>query len=75
MTRAHHAVDLANGEEVDAEGKANWLRADRWLTRLPENIEVTLLADRGFGYAELYDELSWLVGFIVRFRENIPVGR
>src|SRR5690606_40446166 len=32
-------------------------RLHKWL---PENIEVTLLADRGFGYAELYDELSWL---------------
>lgn len=47
-------------------------RLHKWL---PENIEVTLLADRGFGYAELYDELSWLGwDYIVRFRENILVG-
>ena len=47
-------------------------RLDRWL---PDSIEITLLADRGFGYAELYEQLGdqgW--DYVIRFRENIIVA-
>jgi hypothetical protein len=43
---------------------------------LPEEVHVTLLADRGFGYAELYRMLEgnrW--DFVLRFRENIFVTK
>jgi hypothetical protein len=41
---------------------------------LPETVGVTLMADRAFGYAELY-ELLGLYGwdYVLRFRENILV--
>jgi hypothetical protein len=43
-------------------------------TWLPDTIEITLLADRGFGYAELYEQLGdWGWDYVVRFRENIIV--
>lgn len=44
-------------------------------TWLPETVSVTLLADRAFGYAELYELLGtygW--DYIIRFRENIIVA-
>lgn len=42
---------------------------------LPKHIEVTLLADRGFGKVELYDLLE-LLGwdYVIRFRGAIRVG-
>lgn len=43
---------------------------------LPEEVHVTLLGDRGFGYAELYRVLEkshW--DFVLRFRENIFVTK
>lgn len=42
---------------------------------LPETVSVTLMADRAFGYGELYERLSmygW--DYILRFRENILVA-
>jgi hypothetical protein len=47
-------------------------RLHRWL---PETVRVTLMGDRAFGYAELY-ELLGLYGwdYILRFRENILVS-
>jgi hypothetical protein len=42
---------------------------------LPETVSVTLMADRAFGYAELYGLLGtygW--DYIIRFRENIIVA-
>lgn len=44
----------------------------RWL---PETVAVTLMGDRAFGYAELY-ELLGLYGwdYVLRFRENILVA-
>jgi hypothetical protein len=41
---------------------------------LPENVNITLLADRAFGYQELYallEGLGW--DFVIRFRGNILV--
>ena len=44
-------------------------------TWLPDTIEITLLADRGFGYAELYEQLGdWGWDYVIRFRENIIVA-
>ena len=42
---------------------------------LPEDVSVTLLADRGFGDQKRYDHLE-LLGFnyVIRFRENIEVA-
>lgn len=41
---------------------------------LPENVDITLLADRAFGYQELYALLSGLGwDFVIRFRGNILV--
>ena len=42
---------------------------------LPVTVSVTLMADRAFGYAELY-ELAGMYGwdYIIRFRENIIVA-
>jgi len=42
---------------------------------LPVAVSVTLMADRAFGYAELYELLGtygW--DYVIRFRENIIVG-
>ena len=43
---------------------------------LPETVKITLMGDRAFGYAELY-ELLGLYGwdYILRFRENIFVAQ
>lgn len=47
-------------------------RLHRWL---PESVEITLLADRGFGYAELYEELGILGwDYVIRFRDNILIA-
>lgn len=41
---------------------------------LPENTQVTILADRGFGYVELYRELMRLgFSFVIRFKGNTKV--
>lgn len=41
---------------------------------LPDNTRVTLLADRGFGYQELYDVLGTLGwDYAIRFRQDIYV--
>jgi len=46
-------------------------RLDGWLS---ENTRVTLLADRGFGYQELYDVLGTLGwDYVIRFRQDIYV--
>jgi hypothetical protein len=42
---------------------------------IPEQVGVTLVADRGFGKRELYrllESLHW--DFVIRFRENIAVA-
>jgi len=59
---------------------AGWRNAheDRLLGRLrevlPEGVQVTVLADRGFGDAKLYGLLEELCfDYIIRFRENIAV--
>jgi len=59
---------------------AGWRNAheDRLLGRLrevlPEGVQVTVLADRGFGDAKLYELLEELCfDYIIRFRENIAV--
>ena len=40
----------------------------------PENIVITILADRGFGYVEFYTELERLgFHYVVRFKGNINV--
>lgn len=47
-------------------------RLHRWL---PDTVSVTLLGDRGFGYAELYrhlESLHW--DYIIRFRQDVVVG-
>jgi hypothetical protein len=43
---------------------------------LPVGTEVVVLADRGFGYTELFDHLLGIPGFrfVVRFRANIIVA-
>ena len=43
---------------------------------LPEGIFVTVVADRGFGYMELFERLEQELGFayIIRFKGNILVG-
>lgn len=47
---------------------------DRLHELLPENVGVTLLADRGFGNQERYKHLNLLGwGFVIRFRDNIIV--
>jgi hypothetical protein len=41
---------------------------------LPQNTRITLLADRGFGYQELYDVLGTLGwDYVIRFRQDIYV--
>lgn len=41
---------------------------------IPENVQVVLLADRGFGSQEFYELLDSLgIQFIIRFRKNIEV--
>jgi len=41
---------------------------------LPENVKATILADRGFGYVELYRALKKLnFSFVIRFRGNTNV--
>jgi len=41
---------------------------------LPKDMAVTLLADRGFGYVELYDVLEKLgFKFVIRFKDNVTV--
>lgn len=42
---------------------------------LPEGVEVTIVADRGFGDHKLYDLLTEELhfGYVIRFRENIHV--
>ena len=41
---------------------------------LPAGISVTILADRGFGYVELYNELEKLgFDFVIRFKGNVKV--
>lgn len=41
---------------------------------LPKGIAVTILADRGFGYVELYKELDKLgFNFVIRFKGNVKV--
>ena len=52
---------------------------DRLLARLaevmPENVEVTILADRGFGDQARYEQIEGLgFKFIIRFRECIHIG-
>jgi len=42
---------------------------------LPADVDVTVLADRGFGDQKLFawlDTIGW--GFIIRFRQNITVA-
>ena len=43
---------------------------------LPEGIFVTVVADRGFGYMELFDRLEQELGFayVIRFKGSILVG-
>jgi hypothetical protein len=43
---------------------------------LPEGVFVTVVADRGFGYMELFERLEQELGFayIIRFKGNILVG-
>ncbi len=43
---------------------------------LPEGIFVTVVADRGFGYMELFERLEQELGFayVIRFKGNILVG-
>jgi hypothetical protein len=42
--------------------------------RVPPGVKVTVLADRGFGDAGLYDVLNELgLGYVIRFRGNIVV--
>jgi hypothetical protein len=59
---------------------AGWRNAheDSLLNRLrevlPEGVQVTVLADRGFGDAKLYELMRQLrFDYIIRFRENIAV--
>lgn len=41
---------------------------------LPEDIAVTILADRGFGYVDFYNELDNLgFKFVIRFKDNVNV--
>lgn len=43
---------------------------------LPEGVFVTVVADRGFGYMELFERLEQTLGFayIIRFKANILLG-
>lgn len=44
---------------------------------LPEGIFVTVVADRGFGYMEMFERLKQELGFaayVIRFKGNILVG-
>ncbi|EBX7708781.1 IS4 family transposase [Salmonella enterica subsp. enterica serovar Moero] len=43
---------------------------------LPEGVFVTVVADRGFGYMELFERLEQELGFayVIRFKANILVG-
>jgi len=41
---------------------------------LPEDIAVTILADRGFGYVDFYNEIDNLgFKFVIRFKDNVKV--
>ena len=41
---------------------------------LPPHVKVTILADRGFGYVEFYQELKNLdFDFVIRFKNNVKV--
>ena len=66
-----HKKDTLKNKRNDYEDELLALAA----AAIPEELEVTLLADRGFGDAKLYtfllDELGW--DYVIRFRGDIQV--
>lgn len=64
------AAELTDGGRRDAED----ILLLRLYAALPNDVDVTIVADRGFGDAALYDFLTrqkW--NFVIRFREGIHV--
>ena len=65
---------VRKSELKDRQGQYEDEVIERLHELLPEDVRVTLLADRGFGNQERYkhlDLLGW--SFVIRFRENILV--
>lgn len=65
-------VERQEGKMWRAETERAALR--KFAAALPEDVDVVLLADRGFGSQDLYELLSELgIDFIIRFKSNITV--
>lgn len=63
-------VDLSDGGRTDAETALLYRLHDAW----PEDVQITLLADRGFGDSALYELLQdWGWDYVIRFRQGITV--
>ena len=63
-------ADLSDGGRTDAETAMLYRMHDLW----PEDVDIVLLADRGFGDSALYELLlEWGWHFVIRFREGITV--
>jgi hypothetical protein len=68
--KTHTKSKLTDGARTDAEHAL----IDRLSRAIPEDVSITLLADRGFGDQVLYQALE-LLGwrYVIRFRGNIAV--
>jgi hypothetical protein len=65
-------VEKQSGEAWRGETERAALR--RFASELPEDLQVVVLADRGFGYQDLYELLTELgLDFIIRFKGNVTV--
>lgn len=79
VTRHGRATPLIWKTYDKSDLKNNRVKYEKALLRhlkkhLPEGISVTILADRGFGYVELYKELVRLgFDFVIRFKGNVKV--
>lgn len=63
-------ADLSDGGRTDAETEMLYRLHDVW----PEDVQMILLADRGFGDSALYQLLrEWGWDFVIRFKQGITV--
>ena len=69
MWKTHNKSTLKNNRVNYEKTLLRHLKA-----HLPKETQVTILADRGFGYVELYKELIRLeFDFVIRFKGNVKV--
>jgi len=63
-------AELSDGGRTDAETALLYRLHDAW----PEDVQIILLADRGFGDSALYELLQeWGWDYVIRFRQGITV--